>query len=276
MNSKALLTALAFVVLCILSMWWYKSNVICNCGGAVTTTGNTTDNTANTTAAATLPYYFKGVSGKNIMYDSRFAAYADSVKSSLGADESLLIKGLWYNGEDTMGIGDLGLYRANRLKDTLSKFIDPARMSVISQFINNANADSIYYGALIEKALKPKLSSDSTTSVLQNGELIVYFPSNSTKNIFDAATEKNINDIVAQAKAGKNLSITGHTDAQGDDKKNLVLGLNRANKLKDILVSRGTAATQITTESKGEAEPVATNETAEGRAINRRAVVKIN
>ncbi len=274
MNSKALLTALAFVVLCILTMWWWKGK-ICDCGTTSITTTPTDVNTL-TTAPATLPYYFKGVSGKNIMYDNRFAAYADSVKNNLGANEKLLIKGLWYSGEDTTGIGDLGLYRANKLKDTLSKIIDPARMSVISQFINSSNADSIYYGALLEKALQPKLSNDSTTSVLQNGELIVYFPSNSTKNIFDAQTEKNINDIVAQAKAGKSLAIAGHTDSQGDDAKNMTLGLNRANKLKDILIGRGTAATQITTVSKGETEPVATNETAEGRAINRRAVVKIN
>jgi outer membrane protein OmpA-like peptidoglycan-associated protein len=268
MNTKALLTLVAFIGLCLWGTSWYRGVICENCGTAANTT-------VTTPVTADLPpYYFTGKNGKEIGYSNSFPAFKDSVIANLAADEKLVVKGYWYAGEDTTGIGDLGMWRANRLKESLSKFISPDRISCVSVFIDKANEANVYRGALVEKTIQPKMSKDSTTSVMANGKLIVYFPTNSTKNIFDSQTEKNIADIVAMAaSSGKTIYISGHTDSQGKADKNLELSQNRANKLKDLLIQRGVKAAQIQTVGKGQIEPIADNGSADGRALNRRAEV---
>ena len=70
--------------------------------------------------------------------------------------------------------------------------------------------------------------------------------------------------------ASVSVRITGHTDAVGTDEANQILSEGRANAVKADLVKRGVKADRITTEGKGEKEPVASNDTEEGRALNRR------
>jgi outer membrane protein OmpA-like peptidoglycan-associated protein len=270
MNTKVLLTVAAFIGLLLWGLSWYRGVICQNCA---TTNANTSVVPPPVTAELP-PYYFTGKNGKEIGFSNSFPAFKDSVLSILAANEKLVVKGYWYAGEDTAGIGDLGMWRANRLKDTLSKFISPDRISCMSVLIDNNKDATVYRGAWIEKALQPKLNNDSTTSVMANGKLIVYFPTNSTKNIFDSQTEKNIADIVAMANSsGKTLFISGHTDSQGNPDKNLLLSQNRANKLRDLLIGRGVKAAQIKTVGKGQTEPIADNASADGRALNRRAEV---
>ena len=65
------------------------------------------------------------------------------------------------------------------------------------------------------------------------------------------------------------VSVVGHTDHIGSDAYNLALGLRRAGALAEFLRSHGVEVASVDT--MGEADPVASNATAEGRALNRRA-----
>jgi len=64
--------------------------------------------------------------------------------------------------------------------------------------------------------------------------------------------------------------IVGYTDSRGSEKYNQNLSEKRANTVKDMLVERGVPSDRLSAEGKGEANPVADNKTAEGRAENRR------
>jgi OmpA-OmpF porin, OOP family len=66
------------------------------------------------------------------------------------------------------------------------------------------------------------------------------------------------------------IKIIGHTDNNGDDEKNLALSKKRAAAVKAKLITTGIAASRLQTDGKGENEPVADNETPEGKAANRR------
>ena len=66
------------------------------------------------------------------------------------------------------------------------------------------------------------------------------------------------------------IHITGHTDAVGSDEANQILSEGRANAVRNDLIKRGVAEERLTAEGKGEKEPVADNDTEEGRQLNRR------
>ncbi len=72
------------------------------------------------------------------------------------------------------------------------------------------------------------------------------------------------------------VTIVGHTDAKGTNEYNMKLGMRRAESVKAKLLEFGVPADRIVgVESRGEEEPVATNDTAEGRAQNRRIEFKL-
>ena len=71
------------------------------------------------------------------------------------------------------------------------------------------------------------------------------------------------------------LTISGHTDNVGDDAANMELSKNRANAVKERLVSLGVEGSRMTALFFGETQPVASNDTAEGRQANRRVVFDI-
>lgn len=71
------------------------------------------------------------------------------------------------------------------------------------------------------------------------------------------------------------IIAVGHTDATGPDAYNQSLSIRRVESVKAYLVSKGVPSEQIKTEGKGETQPVASNQTREGRAQNRRVVVEV-
>jgi OOP family OmpA-OmpF porin len=71
------------------------------------------------------------------------------------------------------------------------------------------------------------------------------------------------------------VKIVGHTDNTGSRKTNMELSEKRAESVKRYLVRHGIEADRVTTSGRGPDKPVATNDTAEGRAENRRIEFKV-
>ncbi|MFM7765806.1 MAG: OmpA family protein [Sphingomonadales bacterium] len=71
------------------------------------------------------------------------------------------------------------------------------------------------------------------------------------------------------------VEISGHTDNQGTEAHNAKLSVNRAKSVKDYLVKAGIPATAIKTAGYASTKPIGDNNTAAGRAINRRIEMKI-
>ena len=71
------------------------------------------------------------------------------------------------------------------------------------------------------------------------------------------------------------IEIAGHTDNVGDDESNRMLSDNRAKSVKEYLIAHGIASTRLEHKGYGETIPVQSNDTEEGRALNRRTEFKI-
>ena len=72
---------------------------------------------------------------------------------------------------------------------------------------------------------------------------------------------------------GLKLGVYGHTDNQGTDLINNKLSEDRANAVKSYLVSKGISVSRIEAKGFGSSKPVGNNNTADGRAQNRRVQI---
>ena len=86
-----------------------------------------------------------------------------------------------------------------------------------------------------------------------------------------------LSELAADLKKYPRLKIElqGHTDSKGSDKYNQQLSGKRAQSVRDYLLQQGVSTQQLTAKGYGEAQPVADNNTEEGRSQNRRVVMMV-
>ena len=82
-------------------------------------------------------------------------------------------------------------------------------------------------------------------------------------------------EVLANDRMEAKVEVAGHTDAVGAEEYNRSLSEQRAESVKAYLVQRGVEASRISVTGYGEAQPRATNDTIEGRRLNRRVEIKI-
>jgi OmpA-OmpF porin, OOP family len=105
----------------------------------------------------------------------------------------------------------------------------------------------------------------------------VNFPFDSAT--LDDAAMQVLDDVAATlaSKSNQNLQVQigGHTDVVGSEAYNIMLSQQRAEAVRQYLVGRGVAAERLTAEGFGTSQPIASNDSEEGRAQNRRVEFKI-
>ena len=86
-------------------------------------------------------------------------------------------------------------------------------------------------------------------------------------------------DVMAHAmkeNPDRSITISGYTDNAGKKEANLALSQRRADSVKAYLESQGVPPARLTSEGRGENNPVASNDTAEGKASNRRVEITLH
>lgn len=104
---------------------------------------------------------------------------------------------------------------------------------------------------------------------------IVEFDSGSAN--IRAASSGLLNEVAQRivALGNKTVEVVGHTDNAGNPNNNLILSKARAEAVKAFLIQKGIAPERILTNGLGDKQPVADNETPEGRTRNRRIEFRI-
>ncbi|MCB9052599.1 MAG: PD40 domain-containing protein [Lewinellaceae bacterium] len=121
----------------------------------------------------------------------------------------------------------------------------------------------------IELSPIPEPASETTTAkpvILKN----VFFETGSAALRPESATELNRLKELLEENPELKIRINGHTDNVGSEEDNQVLSENRAKAVYDFLVEKGIGRQRLRFKGYGESKPIATNETAEGRQLNRR------
>lgn len=124
--------------------------------------------------------------------------------------------------------------------------------------------------------------ADSGVGVQRNGDSIkLIMPGNITfaTNKSDIQADfYSVLDSVAKVLAGYDqtaVEVEGHTDSTGSLSYNLSLSESRAIQVANYLKSKGISGQRITSYGKGPMKPIASNQSSEGRAQNRRVEIRI-
>jgi OOP family OmpA-OmpF porin len=81
--------------------------------------------------------------------------------------------------------------------------------------------------------------------------------------------------VQLQTRPDLRVRVVGHTDHTGPAGYNKILSRRRAGAVRDLLVQRGIARERFEIEGRGESQPVASNETRDGRTQNRRVELEV-
>lgn len=203
----------------------------------------------------------------------------DSLKEAIlakGEDGQLLeVTGFYYEEEaPPEGYENLGLARAAQIARLFEGQIDPDRIQMRARLVDET--EGVRQTPFEAAAIEWSESKTSETVDDIGDRILIRFPAGSTERIYDKAVDNYLDKLAERVKqTGETVELTGHTDNTGSDADNLQLGQARANAIQRILTQKGVPSTQINTASKGERQPVASNDTEEGRYENRRVEVRL-
>jgi outer membrane protein OmpA-like peptidoglycan-associated protein len=262
-NSKAWLTLLVFFAYCGFNIWWWNDKCKRCCTTSVT-------NVAIASTTTDLPLSFNWEKNE-VLIGTGFEAYKDQQIKNLGPSDTLQIKTWYYEGE--VNGEQVAMQRAEAIK-ALYPNVAP-RFKVINERRTGEDKFKSEKFAAAEFVI---LANQKSLVKKDGNKITIYFATNSGSKNVEKEIDDYLNSLVAEMKINPNETViaSGHTDNVGDDTKNMVLSKSRAEFVKTLLTGKGADATKISTEGKGETTPIATNDTEDGRKLNRRVELIIN
>jgi outer membrane protein OmpA-like peptidoglycan-associated protein len=132
-----------------------------------------------------------------------------------------------------------------------------------------------------EQKLRQQTAGTGIEVERQGDEIKLNLPSGVTFDTESAALKPEFRTQLAQVASTLSqyektyVDVVGHTDSTGSDQHNQLLSERRAGSVADYLASQGVARARLATQGLGETQPVASNDTAEGRAQNRRVEIRL-
>ena len=132
-----------------------------------------------------------------------------------------------------------------------------------------------------EQELRRRTAGTDVRVIRQGDDLILNMPSGITFATNESsvqpqfrATLDQVADVLRQYNQTY-IDVYGHTDSTGSDSYNFDLSQRRASAVADYLTMRGVQSARLGTRGFGESQPIASNDTEEGKAANRRVEIKL-
>lgn len=305
------LTLLALLLWLFIGSWWYARQC-CSVSSTTTAAAPTPLPSASPTTASQLRIAdasrFSTAANDNLLFANNSFDFNKPLSPDLtraygelaaylkaNPQRRIALTGLYGSKERNSSLlPNMGLARAANLKQYLESIgINPAQIVTQGQLqpnfaLNNEQiVGGMLYGFDDMPAATPAPDTaqqaadnarlDQIARDLQADPIVLYFETaKSTIEVNDQMRQKfaRLIEYLTQRPQQKAI-VEGHTDNVGPEKINLQYGSERAEFAKSYMVKNGLNPDRITTSSQGEANPVAPNNTTDGRAKNRRAEVSI-
>ena len=146
-------------------------------------------------------------------------------------------------------------------------------------YVTGSEQEDLLAGEIVEITLRlERTKNEDLAERLENDGKVdlygIYFDID--KAVLKPASEATLNQVLGllKSKPALRLEIGGHTDSQSSDSYNLDLSTRRARSVVKWLTEKGIVAARLEAEGFGETRPVADNESAAGRALNRRVEIR--
>jgi OmpA-OmpF porin, OOP family len=262
MNKKAWIVLVVAAVWCIGCWWWYVHKI----------KGKHNTSTEAPAIQENRPLSFR-ISTDTPIIGKGFQSFRDSIAASVGKN-NLQITGLYFSDEkNTTSFPDLGAARADKVR---ALFKDKVAES---QLVTNSEIDTFKYPAGRPDVFEGVQLTVVTTTTLQPVEehgnhIIIYLPSKKIDTVVDTYLKQLATRLKTSRKS--TLTIIGYSDSKGNSKSNYKAALKRAMAIKSELVKHGVNPKHISAKSGGDKNPIASNDTEEGRQKNRRVEITIN
>ncbi len=267
----ALLPIGLFAIWCFVCQQWYVCHIKQKCGEIPTVVEPQAE------AVDNRPLVFNW-SDPTAITRSSFEAYRDSILSNLQDGQLLEITGLYSKDEPAPeGFANMGLARAAKVKELFSQFLPPERIVTTSRLVDEPDGARTSLFTSADFRFKDQPKGDEVEIAEVDNTITILFPYGKSVKEANMAVDEYLDKLADRLKqTDETVSITGHTDDSGADDFNMALGLKRAKYVRDILIKKGIKKSRLTVDSKGEREPVASNDTEEGARLNRRVVLSLN
>jgi outer membrane protein OmpA-like peptidoglycan-associated protein len=199
-----------------------------------------------------------------------------------------LVEGIISDFEKNIKVGEIIVFENTKTKKVIQVISDEqGKFSINLPYsqtylikIKGFNEEKDYTELSIP-ALEP-----NQTGLFYNIDIMIELPKMFTlKNVYFETGKANLtqesytelNKLLDYMKTHKIavIEIAGHTDNVGEDEANLILSQKRAESVRNFLITGGIDQARVSAKGYGEKQPVATNETPEGRQSNRRTEVRI-
>jgi len=281
MRSKTWLVLISFLVWGAGSTYWY----VCKIKGFCTQTElvktpeqsvEKTETKQETKKKLADLLSFNWSDEKPVVRDNNeWTAEVKSIAQLKAEGKKLLVQGPYYADEtNNTSFENLGLARAAKVKALFAKELDPELIVTEAKLIEAGTTHpNIFSG--YKSYVHWVVRNDFVKEI--NGKTLIHFPFNSAEEIKTPEILNYLSGLQEQLKANPNqkLSIIGYTDNIGKKYVNKYLGMIRAKKIRKILTKNGIAKNRISISSEGENNPIADNNTKEGRSKNRRVEISI-
>lgn len=274
---KILLLLLAWLLYTVLAYRGCKEELCLHCGDG--TTGVVAPPSVPEESTTRYPIDFQW-DNPEVFKNEGGDAELKALAAGLQDNQLLEITGYYYEGEKAPpGFDNMGFARAARLKDMLVAAGIPAdRMQTRARAMQgNEDLQKGYFVGYEGNWKEVEQAAEVATVEELDDRIIIRFPSGSTQKEYDKNVDDYLDKLAARIQqTGETVTLTGHTDNVGKADGNMKLGQARADAMKQLLIKKGAPAEQISTESKGQTQPTASNDTPEGRHENRRVEVRLN
>ena len=275
----------------------YCHNAYCDCGPAGTSSTTVVPPAIETTeplrsiSISDTDNNFSASLYDNLLFDPSNCMYESPISDSLNTvfqslanhlstnkDRILLLTGLYQNAEtNNCNADDLGLARAESVRQLL---VDKgATSSQIRLASDDASIIDLVGDKIMGGIAYSFIDGDLTVVErrLRESNITLYFETNNEDILLNAEQEQYFEDLkfLLEGNPDAKALVTGHTDDQGSTSGNRRLSRKRAESVRDFMVDKGIAKAQIVSKGMGPDEPIANNNTEEGRAQNRRVEITV-